>query len=270
MNEQQEENSHFAIFHYQWKLTNVKGKTILSNMIQFRGEKVFRAGIKKQETYSTLHFLIVDLAKLGLKVESVFFSTSEDIAKYEKMAIQIGKEKEQLGKVQLYSAPLSSNFSTADISFNFQVYISGAVENFKYHQIDSLLNNDLWLSANNQIGTDFEIKTAKKTFFVHKFILAARSPIFAAELSENKLMSKQTLDFVDAAYMEQFLKFLYTGELEGSVNSPQLQQLAIAYQIKTLESICAEAASQDMDRDKMVELVLLLNPTVGNSSVEIK
>lgn len=273
MGEQQEEKSPLAIFQYQWKLTNVTKKTILSNMLQFCGEKVFRAGLKTgQDTTRTLHFLITDLAKIGFKVDAVFFSTSKDNhARKMKMNLKIGKEKETLGKVQLYSERLSSTIVPTDtISFNFQVYISGVVEMYQYYQKDLLLNEHLWLSSMNHVGTDFEIITVKKTFSVHKFILAARSPVFDAQFNENKLISKQTFQDVDAACMEKFLKFVYIGELEGSINNSQLQKLSSTYQIKTLESICAEVASQDMDRDQMVKLVLLLNPIPGNCSVEIK
>ena len=138
---------------------------------------------------------------------------------------------------------------------------------YQYYQKDLLLNEHLWLSSMNHVGTDFEIITVKKTFSVHKFILAARSPVFDAQFIENKLISKQTFQDVDAACMEKFLKFVYTGELEGSVTNSQLQKLSSTYQIKTLESICVEVASQDMDKDQMVKLVLLLNPIAGNCSV---
>jgi len=37
--------------------------------------------------------------------------------------------------------------------------------------------------------------------------------------------------------MEQFLQFVYTGELEGAV-SHELELLAIAYEIQTLQLLC--------------------------------
>ena len=40
--------------------------------------------------------------------------------------------------------------------------------------------------------------------------------------------------------MQQFIKFMYTGELEG-LASHELMQLAAKYEIKTLEDICKSA-----------------------------
>ena len=70
--------------------------------------------------------------------------------------------------------------------------------------------------------------------------------------------------------MEQFLKFVYTGQLEGTISNPnKLRALATTYQIKTLESIC-EAASKEMDKDQMVKFVLQFKLLAGSiSSVEV-
>lgn len=51
---------------------------------------------------------------------------------------------------------------------------------------------------------------------------------------------------VGEACMNQFLKFIYNGELDGPVTS-QLVQLASHYQIETLEKICEGAAPIDIE-----------------------
>ena len=273
MGEQQEEKSAFGIFEFQWKLINIPKKTILSNMIDFRGQKLFRVGLKNQGTSSpTLLFLTTDLAKMGLKVDTVLFSTTQSFEE-EKMLLKTEKAEGEFGRVQLFTALVNGGtVITGNESYTFTVYIIGVVEDYKIQQKDSLLTNELWLSARNRIGTDFEIIAAnKKIFPVHKFILAARSPVFAAQFNEKEVKFKQVFE-VGATCMEQFLKFIYNGELEGSI-SPKLKELATAYQIKTLESICeaSSAAPQaNFNGDEMARLVLELQPEAESNPVEIR
>ena len=269
MGEQQEEKLPLIIFKYTWNLTNVSRKTIISNMIQFHGEKIFRVGLKNQNNPSTLLFLTANLAKIGLKVETVLFLSRTPTSFTENVKMSL-KAEGNFGKAQRFTAPLKKEV-TGDVTYIFQVYISGVVEDFQARQRDSLISDQLWLSAKNQVGTDFHLVAADKIFPVHKFILVARSPVFAAQFDEERPKSNKQhkFDHVDAACMEQFLMFIYTGELKGSV-SPQLKELATTYQIKTLENICNVAASQEMDRDQLGQSVLMQNPEAGECSIEIK
>lgn len=284
MNEHQEEKLPFTIFTYKWELTAVSKsrKTILSRMIQFRGENVFRAGLQNHEyeyrgRFSSLLFLTSDLAKLGLKVDTVLYSVSSKHhgnSKIEKMNVKIAKPDDKFGKVQLFTASPSCGDSivSGDITYNFQVYITGVIEDYQVYQKDSLLNEQLWLPTGGyKNGADFEIISAGNIVFpVHKFILAARSPVFEAQFNYKKTKLNQQIFYdVDATTMEQFLKFIYTGELEGSIESLKLKELASTYQIKTLEKI-SEAAAEGMDGDEMVKWVLQLKPEDGKNSIEIK
>ncbi len=121
--QQQEKKSTFAIFEFKWELTNMPKKTgtVLSKMIEFRGEKLFRAGLKNQSasaslpytqaSTSTLLFMATDLAKMGLKVETVLYD--DDISTYpsgnsmKKMDLKI----RAYGKVQLFTSTLGSSHS---------------------------------------------------------------------------------------------------------------------------------------------------------------
>lgn len=256
-------------------------------MIEFRGEKLFRAGLKNQSAVvsqypytktssSTLLFMVTDLANIGLKVETILYDDVDSIysngRNMKKMNIKILEGEQSLnGKVQLFTSILTSYACGNKLSYKFQVYITGVVEQYQLRQKDSLINEQLWLSAQNEIGTDFEITVGKKIFPVHRFILAARSPVFEAQLFNNEKKEEIYLE-IDAACMEQFLKFLYTGELEVAISNPKLKELASTYQIKSLESIC-KAASKEMDADQMIKFVLQCEPLVGNlgsRSLEIK
>ena len=62
----------------------------------------------------------------------------------------------------------------------------------------------------------------------------------------------------DESCFEQFLKFIYTGELEGAV-SHQLKGLAETYDIETLQLLCQNTLlpGDNLDED-LAELALLL------------
>lgn len=281
MEDEQEKKPTLAVFEFQWNLTNIQTKTmtILSRMIEFRGAKIFRAGLKNQNAVpvshpyaqaasSTLIFMATDLAKMGLRAETVFYSDMQRSGiVMKRMHLLTKKGAENLnGKVQLFTAQLRSLATEKEV-YKFHVYITGVVNEFQFSQKDSLFNEQLWLSAKNRIGTDFEIAAGKKIFPVHKFILAARSSVFSAQFNEEKKGNTRLFD--DSASMEEFLKFVYTGQLEGNITNPnKLKELATTYQIKTLEHIC-EAASKEIDEEQMLKFVLQFESLVGCSSVEI-
>lgn len=143
-----------------------------------------------------------------------------------------------------------------DCCYFFNIHFTGITENYHFQEKDGLLNEQLWSSISNQLGADFEFIAGGKRFPVHKFIVAARSHVFAAQLNTGEQPNVKELD-VSAAAMEQFLKFVYTGELDGTVNEPGVRQLAATYQIKTLEDIC-KFASNDIDEDEMAGFAIQL------------
>jgi len=235
-------------------------------MIKFQGEKSFRAGLKNRGSYATkLFFVTTNLNKQGIRVQRVMFipnlTNSSTTAQIEVMELKVGGTICPTdGSIQLFTAPILNWSIASDSSFTFHIYIDGIVKDYRAQNVNCLLTDQLWTSALNRSGTDFEFTVDGKSFPVHKFILAARSPIIAAQLKEepSTLGSKQTIDWVDASSMEQFLKFVYTGTLEGPINSIlPLLQLAETYQVKTLESLC-RLASRDIDEDDLGRVALQL------------
>ena len=87
MEDEQKKKPTLAIFEFQWNLTNIPDKTgtILSKMVEFREEKIFRAGLKNQsgvslrftQASSTLLFMTTDFAKMGLRAETVLYNDNE-------------------------------------------------------------------------------------------------------------------------------------------------------------------------------------------------
>lgn len=264
--------SNFMVCEYKWELTGIENKamTILSKMIKFQGVKSFRVGLKNQATYSTLLLITTNLNKMGLKAEAVTFVCNGVAHEYKMTLItnSKGEEDETVGSLQLFTAPFDEyNMISGDYSFTFRIFLSGVVGDYRVQEMDLLLRNQLWSSFTNQVETDFEIIAEGKRFLVHKYMLAARSSVFAAKFNEqNSGRATEEVVLVDAASVLQFIKFIYTGELEGPVKSEELLQLANNYKIKTLEDLCRIAALEvgEKRRDQMVSWAAELKPAEGN------
>jgi len=251
--------SPYMVVQFKWNLVSIPhaAMTIISKMVKFRDVFSFRAAIRHHydSQTSTLYFLTTNLNKIGVKVLKVTYSTRTG-----KIMAAMNRDEEKNGDVngslQLFTAPLPE-LSNDDCCYFFKIHFAGITENYRIQEKDGRIYDQLWSSISNRLGTDFEfIAAGGKRFPVSKFIIAARSPVFAARLDSVEQPKEKELN-VSAAAMEQFLKFVYTGELDGTVE-PGVGQLAAAYQIKTLEDLC-EFASHDVDEDGMAELAMQFN-----------
>ncbi len=278
-------------FNFVWKLNNVVAefqptKVILSEMVKFQNKKIFRAALNKSSiTHPTLLFMATNLNKMGLRVTDVISSTrlttnSGGERQQERMQIQPYNHDAAKSSVQLFTRQLQNSLPLGKQFIFFDIYISGIAEGYQIQRMDSHIYEQLWSSVTNGVESDFVFFAGGKRFPVHKFILVARSPVFAALFSNDMLNPKketsagsqiprEKTELVDAASMEQFLKFVYTGKLEGSISGHQLKQLATTYQIRTLEDLC-QAASYDIDGEEMSVLALQLNPSLEKVSYEIR
>ncbi len=228
------------VLQLKWDLPTKSGnpEEIYSNVIKFGREDCFRAELKReQDPYSRLklYFVISNLNKQGIRVNRVTFYCGPRASKVNSMTLVGDSDKD-------HSSVFTSPFlfpKNCLKNLTFYVYIDSIVGDYHLQKVDSLLAEQLWSSAVNREGTDLELKVQNTSFPVHKCILASRSPVFAAELNNNH--SSLQIEAVDPNCMEQFLKFIYTGILEGpysSSSSSQLLHLAQTYQIKTLKSLC--------------------------------
>ncbi|CAN6229863.1 unnamed protein product [Urochloa humidicola] len=97
-------------------------------------------------------------------------------------------------------------------------------------------------------GTDVEFRVGEETFVAHRLVLAARSPIFKAELyspmKEGLVTNTIQIDDMEAQVFKAMLNFIYTDslpEMEQEDESAMTQHLLVAadkYCIERLKLIC--------------------------------
>ncbi|XP_051190452.1 BTB/POZ and MATH domain-containing protein 1-like [Lolium perenne] len=117
------------------------------------------------------------------------------------------------------------------------------------------LGHDLAIMSDNQEHTDVSFDVAGETFSAHRVVLAARSPVFKAELygpmAESK-MASITIEEMEPTTFRSMLHYLYHGSLPdaGKTNvcfrMLEYQHLLIAadrYGIERLKKICEHKLS---------------------------
>ena len=202
--------------------------------------KPFRAGINN--LYSTqILFMSSGLLKSGLRISAVSCTYSREDGTFPQLMMTVNQENRP---VQLFKHTIPIRL-TGNVEFTFNIYLTGIVE--KYHGClsDMYQRNQLWNMAESKHSTDVELVIRRLTFFAHKVILAARSPVFAAMLTSGmteSITNRIKIDDVAPTTFKQFLKFLYTGVYTTEACSPHkiqaLFQVADKYQVDTLKQIC--------------------------------
>ena len=264
------------IVQYEWILENVdeKPRTFASKMILFRGERVFRVGLKNHtggDERPVLFVMAVNLNKMGMKVKEVRYGIQDSgIDGPEKMIEMaqenIGDVRDQgsflvnCGVLQLFTIELAKQV-IENCTFVFRICIEGSVPGYSYCLSDRLVKDQLWDAViKNKNWADVEFVVKGKTFSAHKAILAARSPIFEAEFTKEhpEKNLKIKINDVDPSTVEQFLYFIYTGESIKTFANEELFKLALRYQLTTLGNLC-EVALKKIKPIHMVNLDRKLN-----------
>ncbi len=256
------------IVPYQWILNidEEEPKTIASKMILFRGERVFRVGLKNHAKSPILLFLAADLNRLGMRVEDVMYGVEDadtSPAKMEEM-----KREDQIGidgSLQLFTINLFK-MVTGRRTFVFRICIKGTDSGYSYQLSDRLAKDQLWAALENQQHLfDVVLIVKDKTFAAHKAILAARSPVFADKFEKKQPVREGRhqirIDDVEPSTVENFLHFIYTGEPMSSLANEQLLMLAEKYRLTTLISLC-KVALKKIETKQMVDFMKRLNMEV--------
>ncbi|EFX82542.1 hypothetical protein DAPPUDRAFT_316285 [Daphnia pulex] len=255
---------------YEWNFEcEEEPMTIASKMILFRGEKVFRVGLKNHTLKPVLFFMATDLRKIGMKVESIMFGFQDSgSARMSKMKNQdIGDE----GSLQLFIKNFPKKL-VGNRTIVFRICIEGTDPGYSYQLCDRLAKDQLWAALIIQKHlADVEFIVKDKIFPAHKSILAARSQVFADEF-EKKQLGKDGIQQirietrVHPSTVLNFLHFIYTGEPIGyTFADEELLKLADHYQLTTLAGLC-KLALKKTDAMQMAKVSQQLNSNAEDLS----
>lgn len=95
------------------------------------------------------------------------------------------------------------------------VNISGQTNSVQFKVPECRLSEDLGLLFETQKFSDAILCVGKEEFFVHKAVLAARSPVFSAMFAhemEEKKQNRVEITDVDPVVLREMLRFIYTGK----------------------------------------------------------
>jgi speckle-type POZ protein len=256
------------IVQYDWILEDVdeEPRTYASKMILFRGQRVFRVGLKNHVQSAVLFFVAIDLSKMGMAVRRVLHGI-QDSGNGPGTMTQMTKEGfigNDDGSLQLFTIKLAKQVS-GTCTFVFRIHIDGSALGYSYQLADRLAKTQLWaaVSEKNKYLVDVEIVVKGKTFSAHKAILAARSPVFAAaiftqEQQGNDQPLQIQIDGVEPSTVEKFLHFIYAGESMGTLANEELLKLADEYQLITLTRLC-RTALKGIETSQMAHVTNILH-----------
>lgn len=101
-----------------------------------------------------------------------------------------------------------------------------------------------------------------KTFMAHRVILTARSPVFAAMFKHDTVENQTgviTISDCDPDSFQEFLKYVYCGELENiSFRSAlHLYKTADKYDVQELKQFCVEYMEYNLRAENVCDVIVL-------------
>ena len=126
----------------------------------------------------------------------------------------------------------------------------------------SSLSSDLEEALKLADFTDMTIVCDKKEFHCHKFILSARSEVFAAMLRHEfleKQNSRVDVKEIDSETMELLLYYIYTGQVKdfSRVSVVDLFKAADRYRLEDLKHVCEEELIERVDASNAADILSL-------------
>lgn len=107
---------------------------------------------------------------------------------------------------------------------------------------------------------DFVVIADSEEFHVHERVLSIRSPVFAAMLTndmQEKSEMKMTIQEFTAPAVRNFLRHLYTGEAPDVMNTMEVFELAVKYDVPHLKQICEELMIFNINHSNAYEVFSL-------------
>ena len=250
-----------AVIEFDWLLENIvykESSTVLATeTLHFGPGATLQLAVKNchfNKSFSDTRIQVYALSRhfqqLGLQVKKIVCSVN-DPSDQKKVRGRTGKlhlicrgvcHHFFFGKFDQYQ-PFQGGPSFSCL-LSFSLFLGGNTEQFVYQANDVLLKDQLWTAVQQKVCTDLEFVVGhernRRTFAAHRFVAAARSPVLAALLLHLPERDRAIeIEDIDPAVFHQFLYFLYTGQLLGTVgNGIDLGMLANRFQVATLVDLC--------------------------------
>ncbi|XP_037808057.1 protein roadkill-like [Lucilia sericata] len=161
-----------------------------------------------------------------------------------------------------------------NLKIHCEITFSEKVVNISRQSISSpkcALTKDFGNLLQNGIFADVTLVVDDKEFHVHKAILAARSPVFAAmfehEMKEQTLNRVEITD-IDGDILQEMLRFIYTGKVINIAEIAKfLLPAADKYAIESLKKFCEVMLNDKISIETAVETLILAD---RHSAQELK
>ncbi len=145
-------------------------------------------------------------------------------------------------------------------SLTLHVQVVNTIPNYDFKFVDSTWEEKIWNATIAKEFTDVEFLIGDQSFPAHRFILSARSPVFAAMFNSG-MAEAQTGQVridgdVDVNIFRNFLEFLYVGALKSFDGKEELFALADKYQVETLLVLCKPSTEPPMNIDDLTKALL--------------
>jgi speckle-type POZ protein len=134
---------------------------------------------------------------------------------------------------------------------------------FKSCSCEGALGDDYLKILNDDLLTDFTIKVEGKEIRVHKAILAARSPVFAAMFNHEDTDEVKTgvlcIEDVEYSVLREMLNFIYAGRCTPDITDLASDLLIAAdkYRLEELKNHCERCLMQALAHDNACQLLII-------------
>ncbi|XP_046631265.1 uncharacterized protein LOC124311044 isoform X2 [Daphnia pulicaria] len=250
----------------EWHVTNINSK---SHEIELEDGFKVCFGVKTVAFQHVIYLVSKSNQPSIFDIAEVLFTTCA-LPDQRKRMYRVSNE----GPNSVYSAELLDLKTPLTFTCWISLKIMETVTDYSHQLADTLLAEQLWISAKNGSLTDVEFQVGQsskmKTFTAHRSILSARSPVFAGLFEKEEAASSSVvIDDVQPVIFSHFLRFVYTGQLKASAMASlgELQALADRYQIATLQKLCRHPL-QEMNASELTSLILSINCTPVSSKIE--
>jgi hypothetical protein len=118
------------------------------------------------------------------------------------------------------------------------------------------------LKLDNDHLSDIDVVAGDRVFHCHKLILASRSDVFAAMFSHGNVKECQEGKVVldeDSNVAELFLKFLYSDQIDGSLdedNAVQMLMMADRYNVTKMKKTCSTFLAKKITVENVASILI--------------